>query len=135
MTPDLSVVIPIYNEEENVANLVREFREALTAWGRPYELILVDDGSTDRSFELLKGAENGAGTVRDSVPLQLGQTAAFTPALRMRAAACGYGRRDLQNDPKTSMMVRASNPKASTSSPAGARTGRTRSFSASCRRW
>ena len=48
MTPDLSVVIPIYNEEENVANLVREFREALNAWGRSYELILVDDGSTDR---------------------------------------------------------------------------------------
>ena len=45
--PDLSVVIPIYNEARHLEPLYRECAETLTAWGRPYEIILVDDGSTD----------------------------------------------------------------------------------------
>jgi glycosyltransferase involved in cell wall biosynthesis len=107
VTPDLSVVIPIYNEAENVANLVREFRDALAAWGRPYELILVDDGSTDRSFELLKGLQQQTPELRViQFRRNFGQTAAFAAGFayaRGRLVATADG--DLQNDPKDIPMM------------------------------
>ena len=53
MAPEISVVIPIRNEAPSLAELHRELTETLTAWGRPYELLIVDDGSTDESFSLL----------------------------------------------------------------------------------
>jgi dolichol-phosphate mannosyltransferase len=50
----ISVVIPIYNERENIEPLMNEVREALTASSLPWELLFVDDGSTDGSSELLE---------------------------------------------------------------------------------
>lgn len=50
---DLSVVVPVYNEEENIEDLCREVHEALSALSKTYEAIFVDDGSKDRSWELL----------------------------------------------------------------------------------
>ena len=50
----VSVVVPIHNEEENIPLLYRSLVEVLTQLGRPYEMILVDDGSTDRSPALLR---------------------------------------------------------------------------------
>jgi len=52
--PELSVVIPIYNEEENIPHLHKELTEALEELGRTYEVIAIDDGSRDNSFEELK---------------------------------------------------------------------------------
>ena len=52
--PQVSVVIPIYNEEEGLAALFARLYPALDALGRSYELILVDDGSRDRSPQLLR---------------------------------------------------------------------------------
>ena len=49
-TESISVVIPVYNEEENVANLCDKLHEALSAAGVAYEVILVDDGSSDGSW-------------------------------------------------------------------------------------
>jgi len=49
--PYLSALIPVYNEEENLPALGAEVSAALDAIGKPYEVILVDDGSKDRSFE------------------------------------------------------------------------------------
>ena len=51
--PDISVIIPVYNEEENLRELGERLMRALTAMGRTFEIILVDDGSTDRSWDLL----------------------------------------------------------------------------------
>jgi len=51
--PYLSVVIPVFNEEENLPELGERLLRTLSAWGRPFEIILVDDGSTDRSWEIL----------------------------------------------------------------------------------
>jgi glycosyltransferase involved in cell wall biosynthesis len=48
----LSIIAPMYNEEENVAGTVAEIRRILTDYTHPWELILVNDGSTDRSFEV-----------------------------------------------------------------------------------
>jgi len=51
--PEISVVIPIYNEEAGLAALFARLYPALDALGRTYELVLVDDGSRDRSPALL----------------------------------------------------------------------------------
>lgn len=57
--PKISVVIPLLNEEENVAPLVRECSETLDQAGTDYEIILVDDGSTDGTYEQIrKAAQN-----------------------------------------------------------------------------
>jgi cellulose synthase/poly-beta-1,6-N-acetylglucosamine synthase-like glycosyltransferase len=46
---ELSVVIPIRNEAPSLVELHREFTETLTAWGHPYEIIVVDDGARTRA--------------------------------------------------------------------------------------
>jgi len=51
--PEISVVIPVFNEEDNLRELGERLIRTLTAMGRPYEIIFVDDGSTDRSWQLL----------------------------------------------------------------------------------
>src|SRR6266487_2466914 len=53
-TPKLSVVIPLYNEVESIAPLQTQLSEALAALAVPYEIIIVDDGSKDGSFEKLR---------------------------------------------------------------------------------
>ncbi|MBU5612684.1 glycosyltransferase [Geomonas azotofigens] len=54
MTPYLSVVVPVYNEEGNLDNLMQRLYPALTGMKRPFEIIFTDDGSRDRSLEILK---------------------------------------------------------------------------------
>lgn len=55
MKPELSVVVPVYNEEGNLPELHRRLAAAMDALGRTYELIFVDDGSRDGSFKMLQG--------------------------------------------------------------------------------
>lgn len=52
--PHLSVIIPLLNEADSLSELYRELREALHPWADRYELIFVDDGSTDASFAALE---------------------------------------------------------------------------------
>jgi dolichol-phosphate mannosyltransferase len=52
----LSVVIPIYNEEETLPELLRRTTAALESTGRPWEIVFIDDGSRDRSADLLRAA-------------------------------------------------------------------------------
>ncbi len=99
---DLSVVIPIYNEAENVEALCLEFIETLNAWGRSYEVLLVDDGSTDDSFARLSRLQAQHPQLRViQFRRNFGQTAAFAAGFahargRMIATADG----DMQNDPR-----------------------------------
>ena len=51
MTPELSIVIPVHNESPNIKELYDELTQTLGQYGRSYELIVIDDGSTDDSFE------------------------------------------------------------------------------------
>ena len=54
--PYVSVVVPLYNEAENVVDLHRELSRSLERLGRPYEVLLVDDGSRDDTLARLLGA-------------------------------------------------------------------------------
>ena len=50
---ELSIVIPVYNEEESVAPLVSEIHGVLRPLGKCYEIVVVDDGSKDQTFGVL----------------------------------------------------------------------------------
>jgi glycosyltransferase involved in cell wall biosynthesis len=51
---ELSIVVPVFNEEENIEPLIGEIRGALAQTVKSYELITIDDGSTDRTFAILQ---------------------------------------------------------------------------------
>ena len=107
MAPDLSVVIPLCDEEPNVAELHRELTAALGAWGRSYELLFIDDGSTDGTFPALQALQAGDPRVRViAFRRNFGQTAAFAAGFahaRGRVIATSDG--DLQNDPRDLPMM------------------------------
>ena len=52
-TAEISIVVPLYNEFDNLAELAERVAQTMGELGRPWELILVDDGSTDGSSELV----------------------------------------------------------------------------------
>ena len=102
MSPELSVVIPIRNESPNIGELYRELTEVLERWGRSYEVLAVDDGSTDDSFEQLCRAQSRDNRWRIiRFRRNFGQTAAFAAGFKEakgRLIATSDG--DLQNDPR-----------------------------------
>ena len=102
MNPELSVVIPIRNEAAALEELHRELTATLSAWGRPYEIIIVDDGSDDGSFEILRRLQAGDPLLHViRFRRNFGQTAAFSAGFdhaRGRLIATSDG--DLQNDPR-----------------------------------
>ncbi len=102
MVPDISVVIPMRNESQSVAELYRELTTVLEAFGRPYEVIAIDDGSTDDTFELLAAIQAADPRLRViRFRRNFGQTAAFAAGFahaRGRFIVTSDG--DLQNDPR-----------------------------------
>lgn len=98
----LSVVIPAYNEEPNVAPCYRELREVLAGLGRPYEIIFVDDGSTDGTFRVLAGLVDADPRLRlIRFRRNAGQTAALAAGFRAaRGEVVVTMDADLQNDPR-----------------------------------
>lgn len=99
--PDISVVVPIYNEEENIQRLYERLTDALSRLDLEYEIIAVDDGSRDRSFALLRelaGRDQRLRVVR--FRRNFGQTAAFVAGFeRARGDVVLTIDADLQNDP------------------------------------
>jgi glycosyltransferase involved in cell wall biosynthesis len=102
MLPELSVVIPIRNESASLVELHRELSDTLIAWGRPYEILIVDDGSTDDSFAVLARLQALDPQLRViRFRRNFGQTAAFAAGFdlaRGRYIVTSDG--DLQNDPR-----------------------------------
>ena len=97
----ISIVIPVFNEEENIKLLHENMTVSLSELERDYEIIYVDDGSTDSSFDLLKSAAEMDESVKViQLSRNFGQTAAI-------AAGVDYAQgkmvvlmdADLQNDP------------------------------------
>lgn len=52
--PDISIVVPFYNEEDNVGDLLAEIRTVMSTLGKSYEVLCVNDGSRDRTGEILR---------------------------------------------------------------------------------
>jgi glycosyltransferase involved in cell wall biosynthesis len=99
---DLSVVIPLYNEEESIGRLLAEVHAALGPSGMSYELVLVDDGSRDKSFELLEQHAKVDPTLTIvKFRRNFGQTAAMQAGFdHARGAMIATIDADLQNDPR-----------------------------------
>jgi dolichol-phosphate mannosyltransferase len=97
----LSVVIPVYNEAENVSRLVERLQAALAVWSGEVEFLFVDDGSTDETLDLLKHAQSSDPRIRIAhFRRNLGQTAAMEAGFHLaRGRAIVTVDGDLQNDP------------------------------------
>jgi glycosyltransferase involved in cell wall biosynthesis len=101
MPPEVSVVVPMRNEAASVDELYAGLTAALERFGRPYEIVAIDDGSTDATYERLAAVQR-----RDSrwriirFRRNFGQTAAFAAGFaRARGKFIVTSDGDLQNDP------------------------------------
>lgn len=99
--PLLSVVIPIFNEEDSIQTLYSRLTAVLERLEQPYEIIAIDDGSTDRSFARLRDLACGDPRLRIvRFRRNFGQTAAFMAGFdRVRGDVVITIDADLQNDP------------------------------------
>jgi glycosyltransferase involved in cell wall biosynthesis/Tfp pilus assembly protein PilF len=98
---DLSIIIPIYNEEENIPILYRQIIETVEEINQTYEIIFVNDGSTDKSFEVLtKLAMDDEKVKVVQFRRNYGQTAALSAGFKYSAGKVIITMDgDLQNDP------------------------------------
>jgi glycosyltransferase involved in cell wall biosynthesis len=98
---NLSIVIPVYNEEDNIGPLVARIAEAMAGWEGTVEILFVDDGSSDRTLDLLKEAQAKDSRVRIAhFHKNMGQTAAMAAGFRLaRGEVIATIDADLQNDP------------------------------------
>jgi len=99
---DISVVVPVYNEEENLPVLIPQIAEVLKPLGKTYEMIFVDDGSKDRSRPLLKKMALEYPQIRLlGFKKNCGETAAGAAGIKeARGKIVITIDADLQNDPK-----------------------------------
>jgi len=99
--PELSVVIPLFNEEENIEPLYLGLKDVLERLGKRYEIIVVDDGSTDGSFESLKRLHADDPLLKViRLRRNFGQTAAFSAGFdQAEGDVVVTLDADLQNDP------------------------------------
>lgn len=99
--PYISIVIPVLNEEESLPDLYEELTHVLTDYGRPYEIVFVDDGSGDGSFAVLKRLHQRDSHVRViRFRRRFGQAAAFAAGFDLAQGEWIVTMdADLQNDP------------------------------------
>lgn len=124
--PELSVVVPVYNEEDSLSVFVSELAGVLRSMGRPYELVAVDDGSSDGSLARLKALK----AVHPELHIvaftaHAGQSAAFAAGFRVaRGRVVVTCDADLQNDPADIPPIVAALEGGTASAVAGYRVGR-----------
>jgi dolichol-phosphate mannosyltransferase len=101
-TPYFSLVVPAYNEEENIPTLLQRVGDSLALMNRPYEVILVDDGSTDSTPKLLAEGMAKYPWLRVlRMKKNGGQSAAFEAGFAAaKGEVIGTIDADLQNDPE-----------------------------------
>ncbi len=98
---DLSFIVPLYNEAENLPELHQELSAAAKRLGRSYEMIFIDDGSSDNSWEVLKWLQKNDPLVRIvRLRKNFGQTAALAAGFDLAGGEIIVSLdADLQNDP------------------------------------
>lgn len=107
--PLVSIIVPVYNEAANLPHLLAALLEVMRPTGRPFEIILVDDGSTDTSRQILLSLKPQAPELR-AVFLRrnFGQSAAMTAGFdHARGAIVVTLDGDLQNDPRDIPLLMA----------------------------
>lgn len=99
--PAISLVVPVYNEEENLPVLVEQIFTSMRSGGKAWELILVDDGSTDNSLAVIRGLCATHPEARYlAFAANCGQSAAFAAGFQdARGSVVVTLDADLQNDP------------------------------------
>lgn len=99
--PDLTLVVPVYNEEENLRALTGEITRAMESAARPWELLFVDDGSVDGSLAVIRALAAENSRIRYiALEANAGQSAAFAAGFREAAGELVVTLdADLQNDP------------------------------------
>jgi dolichol-phosphate mannosyltransferase len=97
----ISIIVPVYNEAENILPLIREVAAAMTQAGRDYELLLVDDASTDGTWQKIQEARHLDARVRGlKHQRNAGQSAALWTGIQATSnAILATLDGDLQNDP------------------------------------
>ncbi len=109
VTPRVSIVVPLRDEELNVAPLHAELAQVLGRVGEPYEILLIDDGSTDGTLQAITRLHEQDAHVRViQFTRNFGQTAAFAAGFafaRGRFIVTSDG--DLQNDPEDILKLLA----------------------------
>ena len=101
MSPEISLVIPVYNEEDNLIPLYEKIVESLDPAGIGFELILINDGSRDRSMERLRElVDRDSRVVAVELRRNFGQTAAMAAGIdQAQGEFVVTLDADLQNDP------------------------------------
>ncbi len=97
----LSIIVPVLNEEENLAVLAAEIETVAAGLGKPWEVVFVDDGSTDRSLQVIRDLASKDEHVRYlSFARNCGQSAAFKAGFdTAQGDVLVTMDADLQNDP------------------------------------
>ncbi len=100
--PEISLVIPCYNEEGNLRELVSAIRRAVDPLGLSYEIVITDDCSKDRSWEILKELAAGDPRIRvQRFAFNCGESAASFAGLKAARGRFLFTLdADLQNDPR-----------------------------------
>ena len=104
---DISVVLPVFNERENISPLLADLNESLAGTGKTFEIIFIDDGSTDGSLEKLKELQGlDPNVLVIEFRRNFGQTAALAAGLRYSNGEVVITLdADRQNDPKDIPML------------------------------
>lgn len=102
MKQDLSIVIPIYNEEESIQELIARIRDSLESQKFKYEIIFIDDGSTDKTLDILKRYERDYNNIKVySFRKNLGKSVALSLGFqKAKGEIIATMDADLQDDPQ-----------------------------------
>src|SRR3989442_10902073 len=98
---DVTIVLPVYDERENLRPLLREIEEAMAPTGKSFEVIAIDDGSDDGSADVLRELATEKSHLKAIFFRQnYGQSAAFDAGFRVASGRLIVTMdADLQNDP------------------------------------
>lgn len=105
--PDIGIVVPVHNEEQNVATLSSELTNVLDAAGYTFELLFVDDGSTDQTASMIRQLAHNDRRIRGLILTRnFGHQAAISTGLtRVRGTAVGIMDGDLQDRPEDMLAL------------------------------